>query len=104
HAVECMSKLMEQGGHFIKRQQGRLALGRFGEIANDRNMGSFIGYVFYGLRFVGGHPSAIALSGTREKIGIKNGHEFAFAIGNFVSQYILMVLIYMGDFLKMQSI
>src|SRR5690606_22258363 len=56
HAVKRVTKVVKKSGHFIKGEQRRFSSSRFREIANYRDVRSFIFAILLLLILVGCHP------------------------------------------------
>src|SRR5690606_17534136 len=99
-----MTKFVKKGCNFVKRQQGGFGRCRFGEVTNDGYMRPLLPTFASFLPFITGHPSAVSLTRTWEKISIKYRHMIPGFIFNLISLYVRMVYRYVSVWDKFQII
>src|SRR5690606_1450175 len=84
--VQGVAKLVEERAHFVERQQRRLGRGRFGEVADNADVGAVIAAGVLELVAVARAPSAAALGLAREEVRIEEAFKGAgAAIGDLVN-------------------
>ena len=90
--MEGMTELVEEGLNIVHREERRVALGRFVEVAHiddDRTMIYAIGIDVLVADIV--HPCTWTLASTREVVGIEDTNESAVCISNLEDLYLRIV-------------
>ena len=92
HAVQAVSKLVEEGLYLAQCQEGWLLLGRFGEVHHYTHMRAHIvALVVDPLSLELCHPSSSLLTLAREKVGVEDGEITAILVEHLVCLHVWVI-------------
>ena len=92
HAVQAVSKLVEEGLYLAQGQEGWLLLGRFGEVHHYAHMRAHIvALVVDPLPLELCHPSSSLLTLAREEVGVEDGEITAILVEHLVCLHVWVI-------------
>ena len=90
HTVQGMSELVQESLHLPQGEEGRLGVGRLGEVHHHAHHGTavLLRLLVYPLLLVVRHPRPTLLGRTREEIRVEHGQERIILIAHLPSLYV----------------